>query len=135
MFGGYRCVLALMVCLSHYGLQFSGFNPGQWAVISFYVLSGLLMERQFNKITQGGKPITLFYLDRFLRIYPMYLIVMLLAASLVQISRFELAANVLLLPLDYTNFFKCNIVIGPAWSLACEMHFYLLVPLLCISST
>jgi peptidoglycan/LPS O-acetylase OafA/YrhL len=39
-------------------------------------------------------------------------------------------ANFALLPLNYNDFIGVPILIGPAWSLACEVHFYLLVPLL-----
>ena len=134
MFGCFRLILALMVALSHFGCQFAGFNPGQWAVVCFYVLSGLLMERQYKKITEAGNPGSLFYVDRLLRIFPMYLVVLVLGVILTPISHAAFAANALLLPLDYTSFFKCPIVIGPAWSLACEFHFYLLVPLLCVCS-
>ncbi len=54
MFGLYRLVLSLLVALSHAGLVFHGFNPGQWSVVCFYVLSGLLMERQFRKLAVHG---------------------------------------------------------------------------------
>jgi peptidoglycan/LPS O-acetylase OafA/YrhL len=130
MFGTYRFILASLVALSHFGVQHAGFNPGQWAVVSFYTLSGLLMERQCGKLGNGG-----FYLDRLLRIYPLYLAVLLLAACENHPSWIETAANISLLPLNYSFFTGITILIGPAWSLACEAHFYLLVPLLVLCST
>ena len=130
MFGTFRFVLAAFVALSHFGVQRAGFNPGQWAVISFYTLSGLLMERQFQKLSRGGNGKRSFYLDRFLRVYPLYFIVLLIACSVAWPAWREALANFALLPLDYTDFSRVNIIIQPAWSLACEAHFYILVPLL-----
>ncbi len=125
MFGAYRLVMAALVALSHFGVQYAGFNPGQWAVICFYTLSGLLMERQHQKLGGPGS----FYVDRLLRIYPVYLTVLLLASLGHQLSWAGKFANITLFPLNYSSFTGVPILIGPAWSLACEAHFYLLVPL------
>jgi peptidoglycan/LPS O-acetylase OafA/YrhL len=131
MFGTCRLILAALVALSHFGVHYAGFNPGQWAVISFYTLSGLLMERQFRKLGGAGN----FYLDRLLRIYPVYLTVLLLTISGCQLSWVGKLANITLFPLNYSYFTSIPILIGPAWSLACEVHFYLLVPLLTLCAT
>lgn len=137
MFGGYRFILAMLVALSHFGFQGAGLNPGQWAVISFYVLSGLLMERQFQKLSRHGSGTRSFYLDRFLRIYPLYIVVLLIAwmgASHPSMSRHEAFANLVLLPLNYSYFTGVFAWGLPSWSLACEAHFYILVPLLMLCS-
>lgn len=131
MFGTYRLVLACLVALSHYGLIVAGFNPGQWAVLSFYVLSGFLMENQFHKLSTAR----LFYLDRLLRIYPLFLVVLLFAIILTRFSAATVLANICLFPLDYNSLLGLTLIIAPAWSLACEAHFYLLVPLFARSST
>jgi peptidoglycan/LPS O-acetylase OafA/YrhL len=86
MFGSYRFLLAILVALSHFGCQAAGFNPGQWAVISFYVLSGLLMDRQFHKLSPRGKELGGFYLDRFLRVYPLFMVVLLLMKAKIIIT-------------------------------------------------
>jgi peptidoglycan/LPS O-acetylase OafA/YrhL len=130
MFGTYRFILAAFVALSHFGITIAGFNPGQWSVICFYTLSGLLMERQFHKLSKNGNGTAAFYLDRFLRIYPLFLVVVLIASVGSQISWAAMAANVTLLPLNYSSLLNIPMLIGPSWSLACEVHFYLLVPLL-----
>jgi len=130
MFGGYRLLLAALVALSHFGVKYAGFNPGQWAVVSFYTLSGLLMERQCRKLRMGK-----FYLDRLLRIYPVYLAVLCLAWIGQRLSWTETFGNLTLLPLNYSYFSGVQALIGPSWSLACEVHFYLLVPLLVLCST
>ena len=135
MFGSYRFLLAILVALSHFGCQAAGFNPGQWAVISFYVLSGLLMDRQFHKLSPRGKELGGFYLDRFLRVYPLFMVVLLLAWTQTHLSWAGAAGNVTLLPLNYYEFSGIRGLISPSWSLACEAHFYLLVPLLAVCST
>ncbi len=134
MFGFYRFVLALAVALSHHGLKVYGFNPGQWAVVCFYVLSGYLMECQYQKLAPLGG-VKAFYLDRFLRIFPVYIAVVLVAAWLTPVSWTELALNIALVPLNFTDFLGTRLLIGPAWSLACEVQFYLLVPLLVTAPT
>ncbi len=140
MFGAYRLILACFVALSHFGLVVSGFNPGQWAVVSFYVLSGFLMERQFLKLSTSGE-CRHFYLDRLLRIYPLFITVVLLSSLLTLPSFYDLAINCTLFPLNYTDFSRkimstnIPILVGPSWSLACEACFYLLVPLFARAST
>jgi peptidoglycan/LPS O-acetylase OafA/YrhL len=134
MFGSYRLFLALLVVLSHFGLTIHGFNPGQWAVICFYVLSGFLMEKQYHKLAQSGG-IFLFYLDRLLRIYPTYFITMIFCAIATPVGLRDTILNLALLPLNYSTFTQIPILVGPAWSLACEVHFYLLVPFLSDLST
>lgn len=129
MFGSYRLVLALLVALSHCGLTLFGFNPGQWAVICFYVLSGFLMERQFKKLSVDGG-VTSFYIDRFLRIYPVYFVVTALCAMAMPIGFRDTLINFTLLPQNYAAFTGVPTLVGAAWSLACEVHFYVLVPLL-----
>ena len=131
MFGSYRLMLACFVALSHFGFVFLGFNPGQWAVVSFYILSGYLMSSQILKFSNSR----LFYIDRLLRIYPLFLAVLLLASLLDRATVTTVLVNSLLLPLDYDIFTGVPTVIKPSWSLACEAHFYLLVPLLTAAST
>ncbi len=129
MFGAYRLVLALLVAVSHYGLIVHGFNPGQWAVIGFYLLSGFLMSRQFKKLApQSG--LRGFYIDRALRILPLYWFVTCVSFYFIRVSWTDFAQNIALLPLNYAPFTHAQIIVSPAWSLACEAHFYILVPLL-----
>ncbi len=135
MFGTYRFILAAFVALSHFGVVVAGFNPGQWAVICFYTLSGLLMERQFHKLSPQANGAGVFYLDRFLRIYPLFFIVLLLAWAGNRLPWRATLANVTLLPLNYSSLSGTPMLIAPSWSLACEVHFYLLVPLLAFLST
>src|SRR5208283_5113900 len=102
MFGTYRLILASLVALSHFGLVVAGFNPGQWSVLSFYVLSGFLMEHQFRKLSATGNSYA-FYTDRFLRIFPVYAVVLLLAALLTRPTWPVLLINAALIPLNYSS--------------------------------
>lgn len=135
MFGAYRFILAILVALSHFGFKAGGFNPGQWSVISFYALSGLLMERQFLKLSINGRGTVTFYVDRFLRIWPLYFVVLLFAWASNKGTASELMTNATLLPLNYGCFTKLPTLVATSWSLACEVHFYLLVPMLVSAST
>jgi peptidoglycan/LPS O-acetylase OafA/YrhL len=110
------------------GQSINRFNPGQWSVLSFYVLSGFLMEHQFCKLSTTGKPIT-FYVDRLLRVFPVYAAVLLFVVFLAHPTWWILLINASLIPLNYSYFTGVPVMVGPAWSLACEAQFYLLVPL------
>ncbi|MGC3989148.1 MAG: acyltransferase [Chthoniobacteraceae bacterium] len=124
MFGSFRLLLACLVALSHFGVSPGGFNLGQWSVISFYILSGYVMERQYRKIAD----VRLFYVDRFLRIYPLFAVVLVIGCFITRPGLYTILANALIVPLDYDVFTKATIVLGPTWSLGAEVQFYLLVP-------
>ncbi|HEX7654916.1 MAG TPA: acyltransferase [Verrucomicrobiae bacterium] len=130
MFGTYRFILALAVAIGHLQIgllpAFTGRHAGQMAVMGFYLLSGYLMDRQCRRLGTRA-----FCLDRFLRIYPLYLLILTAAWFCFYRSTLtwgEAAANLALLPMNYQDFFSFTKLIGPAFSLACEVHFYLLVP-------
>jgi len=136
MFGGFRLLLAIFVALSHFGFTFAGFNPGQWSVICFYTLSGILMDRQFKKFSISKNSSWLFYLDRFMRVYPLYFVVLMLTCWNNHITWKVLVPNLLLLPLHYNGvLITVPPLVNPAWSLACEVHFYFFVPFLVLTTT
>lgn len=128
MFGLFRLVLASLVALTYFGFETHGISLGGPAVISFYMLSGVLMQRQFGKFQTQGKATSTFLIDRFLRVAPTYWAVLLLVVA--SLGGHDLIANFTLLPLNYADFTGIETLIFPAWSLAAEVHFYLLLPLL-----
>ncbi len=135
MFGLFRVVLASLVALNHFGLHVNNVGPGAPAVMCFYMLSGMLMQRQYSKFQLCGKATAMFLVDRLLRVMPIYWAVLLL--FIVTVGGTDLAANIALLPLSYDDFRGVEAIINPAWSLATEFHFYLALPLLahCSSRT
>jgi len=146
MLGPFRVLLAWSVMLSHWpGLHFaSGFNLGVSAVTIFYFISGYLMYHSFLRIQNARA----FLWSRFLRIYPLYWSVTLATALLLLIGgRVDalpllddrigwgkillnltlFADNYVFAPLQIPSMLPHPLV-PPAWSLATELHFYLLVP-------
>lgn len=112
------------------------------AVVLFYFLAGYVMYRKYSAIGEARK----FYLDRILTLAPAYYLVAIASYFAVtqlgpsQAIRFfahgfdasDVFYTFTLFPLKYSFGpfeYKSNII-PPAWSLAAEVHFYLLVPLL-----
>jgi peptidoglycan/LPS O-acetylase OafA/YrhL len=151
--GAWRLVLAWLVVANHTsGLAdiSSHLEIGKVAVATFFFISGFLMPLTFDTHYRAYGTIAgtrKFYLNRFLRIYPIYwasLAVTLLAVLVYGPKLMEHAttvedlssprtylSNVLLLGLNQTRLwggdFRFN---PPAWTLDVELQYYLLVPLL-----
>jgi peptidoglycan/LPS O-acetylase OafA/YrhL len=132
---GIRGLAALLVVLFHYG-----YAPFGWIGVQvFFVLSGFLITSILLKTKELPLAAYLgrFYWRRSLRIFPLYLSVMLVAAMVYAIWR---VPSGYLLDLPYlatytTNFGRLRQSdIDPAfvhlWSLAVEEQFYLIWPLL-----
>lgn len=144
-FGIYRWFLASMVVLSHLGpLEY---YCGHRAVRAFFILSGYtityILDTHYLNIKNG---LAKFYLNRALRIYPAYWIVMLLTLALA--TRFPLIASqfghvTLPAPPINVGYWIVNIcifgltsiggslsaaVLPVAWSLAIEMTWWLFLP-------
>jgi peptidoglycan/LPS O-acetylase OafA/YrhL len=121
-------VAALALPVAVYSLV----RGGYLAVTTFFVLSGFVLARSYTSTRWTGKSLVRYAAGRFARVYPVYLL------SLVAVSPFILsdrtpgkgplvAVHGLLLqgwlghlPVSWNT---------PAWSLSCEMFFYLSFPL------
>ena len=156
MLGTFRFALAWIVMLSH--MPFSPFaihfNPAVSAVILFYYISGYLMygsfARELGKYATFWQQVRSFFIKRFLRLFPLYWIV--LTATIIALAIWgkshyvsllqqeptfaKLVLNYLLLlnnyvfpPWQITELLP-HPLIPPTWSLSTEWHFYILVPLL-----
>ena len=144
MLGSWRLFLAALVALSHDGLRVAGLHPGVMAVVGFYLISGYVMTGLLRKHYRALDRVGAFYVDRFLRLFPIYWFVAGVTAlwwfftgAETRYLRgapdvFDWLANITVIPL---NFYMYNgtdafTLVPPAWSLGAELQFYLLVPLL-----
>lgn len=154
--GSLRLLLALLVMASHFAYHQDKLNLGVFAVTGFYLISGYFMALSYRRFRQNSvTPVRHFYLDRALKLLPLYWLVLgttVLAVVLLPVSHLypilnqppsveKLFYNVFLLPVNYV-FEPLSIqailphpYVPPSWSLATEMHFYLLVPLLTLLSS
>lgn len=147
LFGLYRWVLAAMVAVSHLAPK-EIIHMGYYAVFGFFTLSGYLMAMVLHeKYFQRTHGVRQYYINRFLRIYPLYAVVAIVsylgiawlpeAASQVHErmilpeTLFEKIANITILGTTSLGGFRLDaIVIPPAWSLGIEIAFWCLFPLL-----
>lgn len=145
--GVLRFALALLVLLSHMHIYVAGLNLGVSAVVVFYLLAGHVVCRLWERLAfqHVSDKLRWFYRDRAWRIAPLYgyaLLISLLAWALGAESYFiseglsvlALVQNVLIVPLNYYMVSGIDrfTLLPPAWSLAVELQFYLLVPLLLV---
>ena len=116
--GAFRLVLALMVVASH----ISKWDIGRLAVLLFFLLSGYWVSKIWHERFSHRRT-HWFYVSRYLRIAPLYFIVLL--ASMMVTEGVGIA-NFLLLSVASSDVDP----IGTSWSLDIELQFYLLVPIL-----
>lgn len=106
------------------------FGQGRSGVTFFFVLSGFVLAWSSRA---GDAPLS-FYRRRFARIYPAYIVALLLAAALWALRDPSALSKGPLTPFllqawvpDSRTYFAINV---PAWSLSVEAFFYLMFPLL-----
>ena len=154
--GTFRFLLAFLIALSHIAAEYvvtevELYRPlGIGMVIeSFFVISGFIIILTLNKNYYTGdsylKQSSRYYLNRILRIYPLYILSILfyyLDASLLNIINAEghLVTNSILLDFKYilsniflifqSSYFEVGLVNTVAWSLDLELQWYLFAPVL-----
>ncbi len=136
--GMFRLFLATLVVL-HHGLRI--FPVGAFAVYAFFILSGYWVGRMYDEFYEKKtNAYGLFIYSRVLRLYPLYLlctVLMLLVSRFIIFNHYhvsltpalgvkEYSCMALLAPLNLLDFKLLN----PAWSLAVEMQFYIIAPLI-----
>ena len=141
---GFRGLMTLLVLGSHYFAEIAGGYPrgaaGFVAVDGFFVLSGLLVGRLVLEKGAAGHFMTVFYLRRVLRTFPIYFAS--LAVALAGEALAGLPANPNVPAWSYfafvNNIFSAfsNDVgrpwLSPTWTMAVEEQFYLVAPALLI---
>jgi len=132
-------MLAAGVMLSHLDVKIAGFNPGVTSVVVFFILSGRVTTQLIEK---NNGIAHVFYLERFLRLYPAYIFVLIISivtwclfhVDTIFLSRsptmYDWFDNITIVPLDF-NMWRSQtyfILIPPAWSLGLEIQFYIIAP-------
>lgn len=105
---------------------------GYLAVTTFFVLSGFVLARSYANTEWNGKSLVRYGVGRIARVYPVYVLSLLVVAPFIVADRTPgkaplVAAHGLLvqgwlghIPVSWNT---------PAWTLSCEMFFYLAFPL------
>ena len=149
--GTIRFILACFVMLSHLPNTWMRLHLGVVSVICFYFISVYLMRKSYTRFCRHSQnPILSFYMDRIIKLFPQYLIIVFLTFIAIfylgrsdsipwlnqDITVLKILLNALLLPVNYVfdpfviEALKPHPIVPPAWSLATEFHFYLLLPLI-----
>lgn len=144
MFGTFRLFLALLVLLTHSGLNAGSFYQGTMAVIGFYAISGYVISFLLEQRLQTVNART-FYLERIVRVYPQFVLHLILAVLVIvafhpdsryakaAISAETLLLNLSLFPLQakaFSAYIESALYVPTSWSLSLEASFYLIVPFL-----
>jgi peptidoglycan/LPS O-acetylase OafA/YrhL len=146
MLGPIRLLLAALVLLTHTAGYPQGWpDLGLVAVMAFFAISGYLMPAAFERNYAGASFVRRswrYALNRALRIFPLYWVVLALAIYLHADAghpAFDhaldhpqvFAQNILLLGLNQAEVWGHEIhFIGPAWTLDIELQYYVLIPFL-----
>jgi len=156
--GLFRYLLACLVVYFHFGGGY--WTVGRAAVYCFYIISGFLIARVLDlKYFHIKNGIALFYLNRLLRLMPLYLCILFLSFSFLKVrgnclfsgdgcnnsEKYQIVSESiikegistsdLLFPRFFVkDYFPC-ISFGPniipqGWSIGMEMCYYLLAPLI-----
>jgi peptidoglycan/LPS O-acetylase OafA/YrhL len=140
---GLRGLAAIMVVLSHYFAEVPGgisaLMFGWIGVDIFFVLSGFLIGKLILERQHHSNFFTVFYVRRFWRIIPAYVITVVVLFALIDRLPAEWADADTSFPLWSYLLFVQNFYmaatgsigahwLAPTWTLAVEEHFYLLVP-------
>lgn len=148
MFGYFRFILATLVMLSHTAGYWGSFHYGVAAVVIFFMLAGHVVCKLLLEVFERGKTLVIrFYIERLLRIFPLYLFVLSVTVVFVIVADFgesrftvvNVINSLLIVPLNYYMFFE-NInnlrpltnpdffLVPTAWSLGAELQAYLILP-------
>jgi peptidoglycan/LPS O-acetylase OafA/YrhL len=127
--GALRFALAVVVVWAHYAFLTGSprYNPlDPVAVCGFFFLSGYWIAVLWDKnYSRCRAPLFTFYASRSMRLYPQAIFATLLMFVLVGASWQHLAWNLLLFGVQFGE-----AIDPPAWTLAIELQFYALAPLL-----
>jgi peptidoglycan/LPS O-acetylase OafA/YrhL len=141
MLGALRLILATMVVANHLWKPAASLL-GMQAVLGFFIISGFLMTKTLHEV-YGWKPagIGRYLVNRTLRIYPPYLLVLFLSAALLLSwpAAFDAIGPTFRLPANKIDWIKSITLIDcldldlspmpQSWSLTVEFFFYIAMAL------
>lgn len=108
--------------------------PGRTAVWIFFGISGYVIAYAFihRRYDLSGSDLRDFYINRFLRIYPLFLVLSFLTwlTELVLTGNSPISLSDLPAQIFAVQFNHSYVLSGVFWTLGVELHFYLLAPLL-----
>ncbi|MDE3197864.1 MAG: acyltransferase [Acidobacteriota bacterium] len=109
---------------------------GYQAVPTFFVLSGFVLARTYASTDWNARSAWKYLVGRFARVYPVYLLSLLIVAPFIvkaqdQPKGWLVAMHLTLLQGWWVGHYTAGWN-TPAWSLSCEMFFYLVFPLLIV---
>lgn len=140
-----RFIAALCVVIYHFGQDLYPFNLyvignifkyGSEAVNYFFILSGFIMIIAYYDSTEKGAAINKkrYWINRFARIYPVYLLALLFVALYyITIDRNLFSSFAIRFPLEVfvlQSWLGKSSLNFPAWSLSVELLFYIMFPFL-----
>lgn len=130
--GQFRLILALLVVVEH----LSRLQVGKVAVMVFFTLSGYWVSKIFLlRYADGKSGIFAFYLSRFLRIWPMYIVAISIACLVFVYAGMNLPHNSLwAIPIIGVATHGVDLI-NVSWSLDMELQFYFILPFVLIVLT
>jgi peptidoglycan/LPS O-acetylase OafA/YrhL len=109
---------------------------GYQAVPTFFMLSGFVLAKTYGPTEWNRENFRKYLVGRFARVYPVYLLSLLIVSPFIVRAQDQKKGWLVAMHLTLTQgWFTGHYSAGwntPAWSLSCEMFFYLMFPLLVI---
>jgi peptidoglycan/LPS O-acetylase OafA/YrhL len=128
-----RFIAAILVVFRHYSpIRNVVIDNGDSSVGFFFLLSGFILVVAYSEQIMSEKlDVFNFYLRRFARIYPLYLLALILTLFFhffIKNGHTHLAFKLPFELLMLQSWFYPGSINYPAWSLSCEIFFYFLFP-------
>lgn len=122
---------AMILVLINHSLKHTGYveGLGRAGVNLFFVISGYLTAKSLLSISRkGDENLFILPLKRLWRLYPVCLFYIVVVYLLVEVTDVPRSAHLNVFLPFYANYINGFHWISHLWSIACELHFYLISP-------